>query len=95
MADAAHAGVIVYTSEVSGNLATKKHQAQLELFLNNAKIPFKKVDVSVEAGEKDFMIKTSGKRELPQVFVNGQFKGLFDEVEGHNEDGDLKEWLGV
>jgi glutaredoxin-related protein len=46
---------------------------------------------------RDSMKEISGENDLPQIFVDGKFKSLFDKFEMMNEDGDvvLREWLGI
>jgi glutaredoxin len=41
----------------------------------------------------DDMFKVSGKKVLPQIFVEGVFKGLAEEFEEANEDGRVLEFL--
>lgn len=87
--------IVVYSSSVSGNMATKKQTQSIEHMFTVQKIPFKMVDVSVDSTAKDYMISKSGKRTLPQIFVNGEFKAEFEELEENNEVGELKEFLNV
>lgn len=50
----------------------------MEDLLTAKKIPFKSVDVSLKENEaeKEAMQQKSGKSTIPQVFVDGQFRGV-------------------
>jgi hypothetical protein len=43
----------------------------------------------------------SGKKDLPQIFVGGEYRGydgltrLCDEIDEANEFGEVKKWLGL
>lgn len=41
------------------------------------------------------MSKASGKNDLPQLFVDGAFKGLCEDLENANEDGAVLQFLGL
>lgn len=90
--------VTVYTSSVAGSVKVKKEISGLLFLLQSAKIPFEEVDVSQDNADaiakKEHMIATSGKRTLPQLFVDGTFKCGYEEVVEANEFGELRQFLG-
>ncbi|KAJ3281131.1 hypothetical protein HDU76_009004 [Blyttiomyces sp. JEL0837] len=88
-------GVIVYSSDVSGSVKVRKDTSRIVDILTAKKIPFQQIDVSIDEDAKLFMQSVSQKNTLPQIFSNGQYKGGFEQLDEANEDGLLKEWLGV
>ena len=50
---------------------------------------------SYSLSHKDVMSKASGKNDLPQLFVDGAFKGLCEDLENANEDGAVLQFLGL
>jgi glutaredoxin len=93
--EALQSSVVVYTSEVSSDVLSKKNFRSVIHLLKANEIPFTVVDVSLDenAELKAKMTATSGQRKLPQVFVKGVFCGLFEDLEAANEVGQLKEFL--
>lgn len=72
------------------------HDARSQLVTAH-KIAHELVDISLAENEaqKAHMQANSATHELPQVFVNGKFKGLFEDCEMANEDGQLKQFLSA
>ncbi|KAI8804092.1 thioredoxin-like protein [Cladochytrium replicatum] len=87
--------VVVYQSSVAGNRLVKQSQARIEAILNARKVAFSVVDVAVDEEAKLYMQGKSGKTVLPQIFVDGEFKGLIDQLEEANENGEVPQFLGV
>lgn len=89
--------VIVYVSSVAGNLLVNKAQERVERILQARKVVFKTVDISLPENNdaKEYMQQKSGKKVLPQIFVDGEFKGLVDQLEEANEFEEVPQWLGV
>ncbi|KAI3640625.1 hypothetical protein MIR68_001503 [Amoeboaphelidium protococcarum] len=86
--------VTVYYSSVSGNMSIKKNQQAVLNVLDGKKVPYKLVDVAADEKARVEMKQKSGKATLPQVFVDGQFKGGFEDFELATEDGKLNEFFG-
>lgn len=62
--------------------------------LHVKKIPYKEVDVSVdEEGKKQMWEQANNERKLPQIHVNGVFKGGWPELEEANECEELDTFL--
>jgi len=57
--------------------------------LKSKNISFQEIDVSDDIDSLQKMIKLSGLRTVPQIFINNQCIGGFDELSQMNADGDL------
>ncbi|KAJ3320453.1 hypothetical protein HDV06_005276 [Boothiomyces sp. JEL0866] len=60
------------------------------------------LDVAANEEAKNFMHQASGKKMLPQIFVDGKFKGFREEFgilgliqDEANEVGEAMVWLGL
>ncbi|KAJ3031202.1 hypothetical protein HDV00_008485 [Rhizophlyctis rosea] len=87
--------VTLYYSSVSGALMVKKKQSRVQDIFAARKVEYDLVDVAADEDAKDYMQSKSGKNSLPQIFVDGEYKGGPDELEEANEDGAVQEWLGL
>ncbi|KAI9007217.1 thioredoxin-like protein, partial [Gaertneriomyces semiglobifer] len=70
------ARVTLYYSSVSGALMVKKQQSRVQDIFAARKIQFDLVDVAADEEAKEFMQRKSGKNTLPQIFVDGEYKGV-------------------
>jgi GrxC family glutaredoxin len=52
-------------------------------------LPYDEVDVSADIEHMQEMIQRSGKRTVPQIFINGNSVGGFEELAQFNAVGDL------
>jgi precorrin-6B methylase 2 len=92
---AAAGGIVLYVSGASGDLAVKKNQERAELILKNAGVEFTKQEITlVEAGAKAALLQKANRAKCPLVFVNGEYKA-FEELDEANENGEVKQFLGV
>jgi len=57
-------------------------------------VKYVEYDVGISPDKKEYMQKASGKRELPQLFVNDKYIGGYEEVQMLEEVGQLSELLG-
>ncbi len=57
--------------------------------LKSKNLSFQEIDVSVDIDSLHKMIKLSGLRTVPQIFINNQSIGGFDELSKMNADGEL------
>ncbi|CAG8639654.1 10926_t:CDS:2 [Cetraspora pellucida] len=88
--------VQIYGSSVAGNIFVKQNQASIESILNSNKIPYTFVDVAADQDQLNYMKrKNGGVKELPQIFVDGEYKGLTKELEQAVEMREVKEFLGL
>ncbi|MBE9564672.1 MAG: glutaredoxin 3 [Proteobacteria bacterium] len=57
--------------------------------LKSKNLMFKEIDVSDDIDSLQKMIKLSGLRSVPQIFINSQSIGGFDELSQMSTDGEL------
>lgn len=57
--------------------------------LKSKNLSFQEIDVSDDIDSLQKMIKLSGLRSVPQIFINNQSIGGFDELSKMNSNGDL------
>ena len=57
--------------------------------LKSKNLSFQEIDVSNDIESLQKMVKLSGLRTVPQIFINNQSIGGFDELSKMNADGDL------
>lgn len=57
--------------------------------LNSKNISFKEIDVSDDIESLQKMVKLSGLRTVPQIFINNRSIGGFDELSQMNANGHL------
>ncbi|RUS19329.1 hypothetical protein BC937DRAFT_87652 [Endogone sp. FLAS-F59071] len=85
--------VQLYYSSVSGNATTKKQQEHVRSLLQSRKIAFDLVDITVSSVTLGYMREQSGQKDLPQLFVGGEFRGLYQDIVNHVEGDDLETLL--
>ena len=57
--------------------------------LKSKNLSFQEIDVSDDIDSLQKMIRLSGLRTVPQIFINNQSIGGFDELSQMNSDGEL------
>jgi len=57
--------------------------------LKSKNLSFEEIDVSNDIDSLQKMVKLSGLRTVPQIFINNQSIGGFDELSQMNADGEL------
>ena len=57
--------------------------------LKSKNLSFQEIDVSDDSESLQKMVKLSGLRTVPQIFINNQSIGGFDELSKMNADGGL------
>lgn len=68
--------VVLYGTSATGFLETKKSISNIQGLLEAKGVPYTYVDCSVETDKRDHMYSISGKRVVPQVFVNDKYIGV-------------------
>ncbi|KAI8918516.1 hypothetical protein DFJ77DRAFT_455885 [Powellomyces hirtus] len=68
--------VTLYYSSVSGALQVKKQTTRVQDILAARKVAYDLVDVAADEDAKEYMQRKSGKNALPQIFVDGEYKGV-------------------
>ncbi|KAI9499337.1 SH3-binding, glutamic acid-rich protein-domain-containing protein [Zychaea mexicana] len=91
--DSSH--VQIYVSSVSANPTIKRNQESLQTMLTSKQITFQVVDVAQSEPALQHMRRQNvgNTRNLPQVFVGGEYRGPYDEVMRAVESGTLSEFL--
>ncbi|CAO3600138.1 unnamed protein product [Absidia cylindrospora] len=92
--------VQVYISTISGNPVIKKNQEHIQQILKSRHIIFELVDVAANEMALQYMKRNNNSglldgraKEVPQLFVGGEFRGLFNDVVKHDEEGTLETLL--
>ncbi|GAM23581.1 hypothetical protein SAMD00019534_067560 [Acytostelium subglobosum LB1] len=79
--------VDLFTSSATGMLKIKKDQSALKTLLEAKGIKYNEYDVASDTEKRLWMKETSGKTELPQLFVNDKFVGNYDDLQELEEGG--------
>ncbi|KAJ1932656.1 hypothetical protein FBU59_006298, partial [Linderina macrospora] len=88
--------VRVYGSTVSGNRIYKKQIKDLFLMLEANEIEFEFVCIAADQAAKRWMkVKSLGNMTIPQIHVDGELKGYYEDAFKANEVDELYEWLGL
>ena len=62
--------------------------------LNRNNIPYKEINIAIEEGKLDEMLKKSnGKRTIPQIFFENEHIGGYDEVRALEKENKLQDLL--
>ncbi|MFO0675105.1 MAG: glutaredoxin 3 [Polyangiaceae bacterium] len=75
--------VVVYTTRICAYC----HRAKS--LLTKRGIPFREVDVSNDAEARDWLVRTTGYRTVPQIFIDGTSVGGSDELHALDATGKL------
>ncbi|KAJ2299858.1 hypothetical protein H4R23_006208, partial [Coemansia sp. Cherry 401B] len=88
--------VQVYGSTVSGNRTYKKQAKELFTMLEANEIDFEFICIAADEQAKKYVRrKALGNMTIPQIYVDGELKGFFDDAFKANEIDELYEWLGL
>ncbi|KAI8390809.1 SH3-binding, glutamic acid-rich protein-domain-containing protein [Radiomyces spectabilis] len=89
--------VQVYFSSVSGNPVTKKNQEHIKQLLNSRQINYDMIDVAASEAALQYMRKCNGSedgiKEVPQIFVGGEYRGQYEDFVRHVDDEKLIDFL--
>ena len=77
------ADVVVYSTNSCGYCVRAK------ALLGKLGIKFEEVDVSNDSAKREWLIQTTGRRTVPQIFIKGESIGGFDELAALNSGGKL------
>ena len=83
------AKVIVYTKKYCPYCEGAKR------LLETKGVSFEEIDVTGDEKKLQQLIKQTGHQTVPQVFINGQFVGGFDELEELDNLGELNKMLHI
>jgi glutaredoxin 3 len=56
-------------------------------------LAYEEIYIDRELGARDIMMKKSGRRTVPQVFIGERHVGGFDDLSAAEKAGDLDRWL--
>ncbi|KAJ2499638.1 hypothetical protein GGH96_003395 [Coemansia sp. RSA 1972] len=88
--------VQVYGSTVSGNRTYKKQAKELFTMLEANEIDFEFICIAADEQAKKYVRrKALGNMTIPQIYVDGELKGFFEDAFKANEIDELYEWLGL
>jgi glutaredoxin 3 len=79
--------VVVYSSPFCGYCAAAKR------LLANKGVRYIEIDVLMDHERKREMIERSGKRTVPQIFIDGRHVGGFDDLSALEASGELDRLL--
>ncbi|XP_034018462.1 SH3 domain-binding glutamic acid-rich-like protein 3 [Thalassophryne amazonica] len=87
--------VILYWASVTSSLETKKNQSRIRSVLESKNIPFKCVDVTQNASDKELMRKKAGDSKAlpPQLCKGNVYLGDYNAFENAVENEDLEAFL--
>ena len=63
--------------------------------LRHKGVAFEEVDVSTDDALREKMVRESGRRTVPQIFINGSPIGGFDELRALDAEGKLDQLLAA
>ncbi|KAL6062254.1 hypothetical protein QOT17_012363 [Balamuthia mandrillaris] len=86
--------VELFTTSATFSLEIKKAQQSLKFLLEQKKVNYEEYDVASNEQKKLEMQQRSGQKKLPQLFIDGQFIGGYEEAQDLEEQGVLGAKLG-
>ena len=89
MSEKKHAEVIIY------NIDFCPYCTRAKQLLESKGVKFKEINVTEEPREKRVMIEKSGRKTFPQIFIDGEHVGGFDDINALDRDGKLNKMLHV
>lgn len=64
-----------------------------EKLLNDKGIPFESFDVTHDDSLREWLVKETGRKTVPQIFIDGKSIGGFDDLNALNRSGELEKLL--
>ena len=83
------ANIVVYTIQQCAYCAAVK------ALLRQKAVIFEEIDVGADPGLREKMIEESGRRTVPQIFINGSPIGGFEELRALDQGGKLDRLLAA
>jgi glutaredoxin 3 len=77
------ADVVVYSTNSCGYCVRAK------ALLSKLGIKYEEVDVSSDSDKRAWLVETTGRRTVPQIFIKGKAIGGFDDLAALNSRGEL------
>ena len=83
------AKVVVYTTEYC------PYCVRAKALLERKGVSFDEIDVGNDDAQREQMIETSGRRTVPQIFIDGNPVGGYDELAALDRQGELDKLLAA
>jgi len=83
------AQVVIYTTDYCSFCARAK------ALLRSKGVDFEEIDLSRDPGLREEIQQTTGRRTVPQIFIDGVSVGGFEEIRQLDEDGELDRMLEI
>ena len=83
------AQVVVYTADYCSFCARAK------ALLRSKGVNFEEIDLSRDPRVREEVQQRTGRRTVPQIFIDGVSVGGFEEIRQLDEDGELDRMLGI
>ena len=81
--------VVIYTT------TSCPYCTRAKAFLRSKNVDFEEIDVSRDERLQEEIIRLSGRRTVPQIFINGKSLGGFDDIKQMDATGDLDRLLEI
>jgi len=81
--------VVIYTT------TSCPYCTRAKAFLRSKNVDFEEIDVSRDERLQEEIIRLSGRRTVPQIFINGKSVGGFDNIKQMDATGDLDRLLEI
>jgi glutaredoxin 3 len=81
--------VVVYTTRVC------PYCIQAKALLKKKGVAFSEIDVSNDPEKRTWLVSATGQRTVPQIFINNQPIGGFDDMAALNRNGELDRMLAA
>jgi glutaredoxin 3 len=81
--------VVIYTTDYCSFCARAK------ALLRSKGVSFEEIDLSHDPSLREEVQQRTGRRTVPQIFIDGVSVGGFDEIRQLDEDGELDRMLGI
>ena len=81
--------VVVYTTKVC------PYCIQAKALLKKKGVAFSEIDVSNDPEKRTWLVSATGQRTVPQIFINDQPIGGFDDMAALNRNGELYRLLAA
>lgn len=78
------ASVQVYTTDYC------PYCTRAKALLDKRGIAYEEIDVTDDPQKRDWLVKTTGRRTVPQIFIHGQPVGGSDDIHELDRKGELK-----
>ena len=81
------AAVVMYSTLVC------PYCVRAKALLKRRGIPFEEIDVTADADKRAWLVQTTGRRTVPQIFIHGEPIGGSDELHVLDRSGELQRKL--